>query len=47
MTRKIREQDLYGKIGTAKFSFDMSKKVFKPYIRSVDFNEPPSWTEKL
>ena len=45
MTRKIREQDLYGKIGTAKFSFDTDKKVFKPYIKTVDFNEPPSWTD--
>ena len=31
ITRKIREQDLYGKIGEAKFSYDMKEKVFKPY----------------
>jgi twinkle protein len=47
-TRKIREQDLYGSIGTAKFTFDMQKRVFKPYVRTVNFDEPPSsWTTSV
>lgn len=35
ITRKIREQDLYGKIGEVKFEYDMSKRSFKPYVKEV------------
>ena len=35
ITRKIREQDLYGKIGEAIFEYDMSLRAFKPYVKEV------------
>ena len=31
ITRKIREQDLYGQIGQAKFIYDLNTKKFKPF----------------
>ena len=39
LTRKIREQDLYGRIGSAKFSFNMAKKIFEPYKEYEDWND--------
>jgi len=45
MTRKIREQDLYGKIGQAKFQFDAQKRVFKEFSYDIDF-EIPHWMDK-
>ena len=30
-TRKIREQDLYGKIGEAKFQYNFRKYCFEPF----------------
>ena len=45
MTRKIREQDLYGKIGQAKFQFDTQKRVFKEFTYDIDF-EIPHWMDK-
>lgn len=44
LTRKIREQDLYGKIGQAVFKFDMDKRVFKEHKMITDFEIPESWT---
>lgn len=41
ITRKIREQDLYGKIGEAKFTYDLKKKVFKPFEKLP----PDDWHE--
>lgn len=35
ITRKIREQDLYGKIGEVKFEYDMSLRSFKPHVKEV------------
>ena len=35
ITRKIREQDLYGKIGEAKFVYDFNTRDFQPYIKDV------------
>ena len=32
ITRKIREQDLYGKIGSAKFSYNLTNKKYEPYV---------------
>jgi len=37
MTRKIREQDLYGKIGSVTFDFDLAKKIFVERNQSVDW----------
>ena len=36
ITRKIREQDLYGKIGEADLMYDMTKRCFKPMEYSND-----------
>ena len=44
-TRKIREQDLYGKIGTAQFVYNRKKKTFEEYKNLVDFDIPAHWTE--
>ena len=44
ITRKIREQGLYGRIGEATFYYDNTKKVFKE--REVDFDIPKQWQEK-
>lgn len=41
ITRKIREQDLYGKIGEAKFTYNIKKKTFEPYEKLV----PSDWNE--
>ena len=46
-TRKIREQDLYGKIGEAKFKFNLGTKVFDEYDTTVDFDIPEDWQNKL
>jgi twinkle protein len=35
ITRKIREQDLYGKIGEAKFVYNFNSRDFQPYIKEV------------
>ena len=35
ITRKIREQDLYGKIGGAKFVYNFNSRDFQPYIKEV------------
>ena len=46
ITRKIREQDLYGKIGSAKFSFNSQKRIFEPFDDYFgDLDIPPHWTE--
>lgn len=42
ITRKIREQDLYGKIGECKFIYNTEKRCFEPYtkiVSDVDWNE--------
>ena len=36
ITRKIREQDLYGKIGQVKFFYDMDKRIFIERQYSID-----------
>ena len=36
ITRKIREQGLYGKIGEAKFTYDLNKHIFKKYENEED-----------
>ena len=36
ITRKIREQGLYGKIGEAKFTYDLNKHIFKKYENEQD-----------
>lgn len=36
ITRKIREQDLYGKIGSAKFTYNLQKKIYIPYVLNDD-----------
>lgn len=38
ITRKIREQDLYGKIGEVRFQYDMSQRCFVPYESEVDID---------
>ena len=40
-TRKIREQDLYGKIGEAKFQYNFRKYCFEPFNEDkyYDFND--------
>ena len=43
-TRKIREQDLYGQIGTAEFLYDKKKKTFVEYKNEPDW-QIPHWTE--
>jgi twinkle protein len=43
LTRKIREQDLYGKIGSATFKFDTRSRVFKEYRITTDFEIPQEW----
>lgn len=45
ITRKIREQDLYGKIGQVKFQFDMQKRIFQEYDEYMDF-DIPHWMDK-
>jgi len=46
ITRKIREQDLYGQIGSAKFSFNSKKRIFEPFEDYfTDMNIPPHWTD--
>ena len=45
-TRKIREQDLYGKIGQAKFKFDMKNRIFiehTEHLEKTDFEIPDHW----
>ena len=41
ITRKIREQDLYGKIGEVKFVYDIAKRSFKPILKEVN----DDWSE--
>ena len=43
-TRKIREQDLYGQIGTAEFLYDKKKKTFVVYEEENDW-QVPHWTD--
>lgn len=43
MTRKIREQDLYGKIGSVTFDFDAAKRIFIERKQNVDWNTTTSW----
>ena len=44
ITRKIREQDLYGSIGSAKFSFNSKKRIFEPFDDFYsDFDNPPHY----
>tara|TARA_B100001057_G_scaffold170343_1_gene171104 strand:- start:1330 stop:3036 length:1707 start_codon:yes stop_codon:yes gene_type:complete len=43
-TRKIREQDLYGQIGTAQFQYDKRRKTFVEYSNEPDWSVP-HWTE--
>ena len=46
ITRKIREQDLYGKIGSAKFTFNNQKRIFEPFDSFYDNLEtPPHWAD--
>ena len=44
ITRKIREQDLYGKIGEAKFQYNFSTRDFQPYEKLPD-NWDNNWNE--
>lgn len=37
ITRKIREQDLYGKIGEVKMQYNFRKFSFEPYVQSDDY----------
>ena len=41
ITRKIREQGLYGSIGEAKFEYDQAKRIFK----EPTFNSDVNWNE--
>ena len=43
MTRKIREQDLYGKIGSVTFDFDTGKKIFIERKQNVSWDVPDNW----
>jgi twinkle protein len=45
ITRKIREQDLYGKIGEAKFMYNFKTRSFDPYTKMVvgDWEENVTW----
>ncbi len=43
-TRKIREQDLYGQIGTAEFLYHKKKKTFVEYVEEENW-EVPHWTD--
>ena len=43
ITRKIREQGLYGNIGEVKFVYDTAKRSFKPYIEEVSDNDWSSY----
>ncbi len=46
ITRKIREQGLYGKIGSAKFNYDNSKKIFvEAKETDWDINEVHHWSD--
>tara|TARA_R110000868_G_scaffold71544_2_gene209449 strand:- start:56 stop:1774 length:1719 start_codon:yes stop_codon:yes gene_type:complete len=45
ITRKIREQGLYGKIGEAKFYYSNSKKIFEEATESSDDWIPPHWQD--
>jgi len=47
ITRKIREQGLYGKIGEAKFNYNSSKHIFEEAKDDVYGYEdvPPHWTQ--
>ena len=42
LTRKIREQDLYGKIGEAKFQYDFRTYNFRKYVD--EFNDYDEWS---
>ena len=45
ITRKIREQDLYGKIGSAKFKFNNEKRIFEQFDTFYDdVIQPPHWS---
>ena len=39
ITRKIREQDLYGKIGEVKFKYSFKTRDFQPYEKEVDHTD--------
>lgn len=43
ITRKIREQDLYGSIGTATFVYDLETKRFKPRREAIDWE----WSDDI
>ena len=42
ITRKIREQDLYGKIGSTKFSYNLKNKKYEPY---TEIDEWEDWND--
>jgi twinkle protein len=44
ITRKIREQDLYGKIGEAKFQYNFRTRDFQPYEKLPD-NWDDNWND--
>lgn len=45
ITRKIREQDLYGRIGSARFSFNAKKRIFEPFTEFEEYDLPPHWSD--
>jgi twinkle protein len=46
ITRKIREQGLYGKIGQVKFNFNFQKRIFEENVTEVDWdNNIPHWSD--
>jgi twinkle protein len=45
ITRKIREQGLYGQIGQAQFSYSNTKKQFEPYVQDSSDWSSPHWAD--
>jgi twinkle protein len=45
ITRKIREQGLYGKIGDAKFKYNANKRIFEQDYITDSWSDTPHWTE--
>jgi len=43
--REIREQDLYGRIGSARFSFNSKKRIFEPFTEFEEYDLPPHWSD--
>jgi twinkle protein len=41
ITRKIREQGLYGQIGEAKFSYNNTKRVFEEFVNDSGWDDAP------